>query len=373
MLHWVSGIVLAVGLGFAAAAQDLPDAVTEAYVAYTEALEAGDHAAAAEAARTAWRAAESSGVDLETTAILADNYAQLASALGQLEQAEDAYVAAAEHLSEAGSPGEVVADTWVLAANAALNARDHRLAVRHADTAGDLAEGLTGIDPDRRAGLLFLSRSIHANALWLDGRPVGAGVRAAEAMAAAEGRDLTGNSRYGLTAFILGAAHAIEQEFDEAAFRLTEALRYMDTERRGLSIWVEYVRSRLDADERLDLLARLESAGLITEGEGSGDDADSEAERPEGWVYATPARRSPPDYPTDAARAGAEGVALVRFTVDERGRTTDIEVVISVPYSDFGTASTEAIERWRYNPATVDGQPVRQEGLITQFEYVLAN
>ena len=338
MLRLVSAFILAAGLGYAAAAQDLPDAVAEAYVAYSEAVEAGDYAAAAEAARTAWRAAEQSGVEPETTAILADNYAQLASALAEYDRAEEAYVAAAERLTQAGTSGELVADTWVLAANAALNAGEYRSAARHADTAGDLAEGLDGVDPARRAGVIFLSRSIHANALWLDGRPLGAGMRAAEAMAAAEDQALAPGPRYGLTAFILGAARAIELDYDEAAFRLTQAVHHMEAEREGLSIWAQYARNQLTAEERLELLARLEAAGLIEEGEIGGADDRAAHERPEGWIDASPGQRRPPDYPSDAARAGAEGVALIEFSIDERGRTTDVDVVISAPYAVFGEA-----------------------------------
>lgn len=65
--------------------------MTGPYVAYTEAMEARDYNAAMAAAREAWRTASELGVDLETTAILADNYAQLADALGNHESARDAY------------------------------------------------------------------------------------------------------------------------------------------------------------------------------------------------------------------------------------------------------------------------------------------
>lgn len=373
VLKLFSAVILAAGLSCAAAAQDLPDDVGEAYVAYTQAIEAGDYAAAAASARTAWCAAERGEVDPETTAILADNYAQLASALGEHVDAGEAYEAAAELLTEAGAAGDMVADTWILAANAALNAGENRLAMRHADAAGDLAESLTGIDPARRAGMVFLSRSVHANALWLDGRPLGAGMRAREAMAAAEAEGLAPNARYGLTAFILGAAHAIELEYDEAAFRLTQAVHHMDSERQGLSVWAQYVRSQLNAEERLELLARLEAEGLIEQGEAGDIDDAAQDERPEGWVDASPRRRQPPDYPSDAERVGAEGVALIEFAIDERGRTTDVEVVIAAPYAVFGSASVEAIERWRYDPATVNGEAVRRHGMLTQIEYVMAD
>lgn len=373
MLRVVAALILVAGLTGPADAQHLPDAVAEAYVAYTEAVEAGDYEAAARSARTAWRAAESGGVDAETTAILADNYAQLASALVEHAGAGDAYETAAGLLNQAGAAGELVADTWILAANAALNAGDHRGTIQRADTAGDLAESLDEIDPARRAGLVFFSRSLHANALWLDGRPRGAGMRAAEAMAAAEGHDLAPNPRYGLTAFILGAANALELDFDAAAFRFAEALEYMESERRGLSIWAQYARSRLDEDERLDLLARLDAAGLIDPGDEEDAGAPDEVDRPDGWIDAEPIRRRPPEYPFNVRQAGAEGLALIEFTIDERGRTRDIEVVISVPFSDFGAAAVEAVEDWRYTPASVNGDAVRRDGLITQFEYTMAD
>lgn len=374
-LWWIS---LAVLLAGAAHAQDLPAEVTGPYVAYTEAMEARDYSAAMAAAEEAWRTASELGVDLETTAILADNYAQLAGALGDHENARDAYRAAAEMLAETGAGPDLVAETWALAASSALNARDYRDALRCADTAGDIAENADELDPRTRAVLAFTSRAIQANAHWFEGHITRAGARAGEAMEAAESFDLTDNGRFGLTAFILGATHAMQKEYPEAAHRLTQAYYFMPDQRRPLAIWARHARSYLDESEREALLARLEREGLVEEREALVDEeADEFADGGEGAddgvvrVDAAPVRRTPPSYPRDAARAGYEGVALLQFAVDAQGRPTDIEVVFSLPFREFGEEAREAVENWRYTPATEDGVPRRRDGVVTQVEFVL--
>jgi len=86
---------------------------------------------------------------------------------------------------------------------------------------------------------------------------------------------------------------------------------------------------------------------------------------------AAPLHREPPRYPTNALAAGVEGVALVMFTVEADGSTSNGEVLYTVPHPVFGEAALEALENWEYSPLTVDGIAIRREGVVTQFQFAL--
>lgn len=365
--------LLAAGVAASASAQELPAEVAEAYSAYVAAGEARDFEAAKSAAREAWQAAERLGVDAETTAILADNYAQLAGALGEHAAASEAYNAAAELLSRTEQPAEIIAETWILAARSALAAGENRTARRYADTAGDLAEEIEGGDPAVRANLIFSSRAVQSNAHWLDGQVSNAAARAREAMAAAEVANLTENPSFGLMAFILGVQETIRYDYEEAAYRMTQAYAYLPDQRRILTYWVNYARDQLDTEERAALLDRLSDLDMQGAQVPAAPDADVVAgfEAQGEFVDALPERRVPPEYPRGAAVGGFDGVTLLEFTVNERGRVTDIEVIFSLPFSDFGTLAERAMARWRYTPATLDGVPVDRPGVTTLFQFEL--
>lgn len=377
MMQVMMAVILSVVLFGAAHAQGIPDEIAEPYVAYTEALEARDFPVALEAAEQAWRAAKRLDFDPETTATLADNYAMLASALGEHEAARDAYREVAQTLTELDGSAFIIAETWILAARAALAAGDNRDAIRCADTAGDLIENVEDIDAQVQAELTFSSRAIHSNALWLQGRMNAAAMRAQEAMTAAEGFDLADNQSYGMMTFILGAVAAMERRFDEAAFRLTQAYVYVPEQREFLELWVQYARGELDERAQAALLDRIAASRLMVDAlppQRNAADNPWSANAPgaDSRVDAAPLDRRPPRYPGTALMGGFTGIALVQFSVDEEGRTADAEVLISIPYSDFGEAALRAVRRWRYTPATVNGVPVVREGVVTQLEFVLA-
>ena len=65
------------------------------------------------------------------------------------------------------------------------------------------------------------------------------------------------------------------------------------------------------------------------------------------------------DYPVAALRAGAEGIVELSLTVDANGRVSDCAVTASAghPALDSTTCSL-ALRRYRFSPATRNGQPV---------------
>ena len=371
MRLWVG---LAIGLAIMASsadAQDLPDEIAQPYVAYTEALGADDIETARAHARRAWQAAEQLDHDAETTAILASNYAQAASALGDHAEAQRAYERAAELKEAAGGTADILAEAWIFAAGSALADAEYTDAFRHADRAASLAQTLDAGEQERRPRVLFAGQAIQAYALWLEGRVRSAGIRAHAALEVADAHELAGSHYLGLMNFVAGTMAAMERNHSNAAFYLTRAYAYMPDSRDMLGIWVSHVRSNLTDSELNDLLARIEAANLPDHSAVADDLATVAFEESETRIDARAVRRAPPQYPTDAAQAGLEGIALLRFSVNEEGRVVDPEVVLSVPVREFGEAGLRALRRWRYEPATQDGEPIRRDGLVTQFEYRL--
>ncbi|KAF1686828.1 energy transducer TonB [Pseudoxanthomonas broegbernensis] len=65
---------------------------------------------------------------------------------------------------------------------------------------------------------------------------------------------------------------------------------------------------------------------------------------------------NPPRYPPAAARAGIEGEVILVIDVDASGNVTNVSVEKSSRNRDLDRAAMEAARRWRFNPATVNGQ-----------------
>lgn len=66
-----------------------------------------------------------------------------------------------------------------------------------------------------------------------------------------------------------------------------------------------------------------------------------------------------PPYPPDRERAQDEGQVRVRITIGTDGRVTAIERVGSGAHDSFWRfTQRQALNRWRFRPATVDGRPI---------------
>lgn len=71
-----------------------------------------------------------------------------------------------------------------------------------------------------------------------------------------------------------------------------------------------------------------------------------------------PLIRTTPSYPQRAAARGIEGFVELSFTVDELGNVIDPVVLHAYPEGYFERAALQAIQRWKYSPATDNGTPV---------------
>jgi TonB family protein len=70
-----------------------------------------------------------------------------------------------------------------------------------------------------------------------------------------------------------------------------------------------------------------------------------------------------PEYPSDAIRARAQGVVIVKVTIDEAGKVIQAQATCGSPY--LRKASEEAAAKARFSPTFKDGQPVKVTGIIT--------
>ncbi|MET0362715.1 MAG: TonB family protein [Sphingobium sp.] len=72
-----------------------------------------------------------------------------------------------------------------------------------------------------------------------------------------------------------------------------------------------------------------------------------------------------PPYPPAMLRMQMEGSVTVRITIAPDGRVTDVALVSAADPAFFEATRRQAIARWRFTPATRDGQPISSEKLMT--------
>lgn len=78
-----------------------------------------------------------------------------------------------------------------------------------------------------------------------------------------------------------------------------------------------------------------------------------------------------PTYPQRAIPRGLEGYVLLEFTVDEQGRVVDPRVVEAEPRGVFDRAALKAVQRFKYKPRILHGEPVRVHGVLHRITFEL--
>jgi protein TonB len=66
----------------------------------------------------------------------------------------------------------------------------------------------------------------------------------------------------------------------------------------------------------------------------------------------------PPAYPEIARRRGEQGRVLLRVAVSPAGLPVNVSVAESSGFSILDSAAVNAVEQWRFVPATRAGAPV---------------
>lgn len=64
-----------------------------------------------------------------------------------------------------------------------------------------------------------------------------------------------------------------------------------------------------------------------------------------------------PDYPLSARRAGKQGKAVITLVIGIDGAVTEAKIIRGLS-PDLDQAALEAVRRWRYRPARMNGRPV---------------
>jgi len=72
-----------------------------------------------------------------------------------------------------------------------------------------------------------------------------------------------------------------------------------------------------------------------------------------------------PPYPTSEQRAQREGTVVIRVTVGPDGRVKSTQKVRATSDAFYESTERHARDRWRFRPATVDGQPVEAAKTLT--------
>jgi TonB family protein len=67
--------------------------------------------------------------------------------------------------------------------------------------------------------------------------------------------------------------------------------------------------------------------------------------------------RVSPRYPTAARAAGIGGRVVIRGVVRRDGTIDNVEIIKDLPFG-LGESAREAVERWRFRPATWHGEPI---------------
>jgi len=72
-----------------------------------------------------------------------------------------------------------------------------------------------------------------------------------------------------------------------------------------------------------------------------------------------------PDYRTVREECDDFRPPVVQFLVNEKGRTEAHQIVRSTGCEHSDKLILRSLEMWRYNPATCDGEPLKQEVILT--------
>ncbi|WP_213999976.1 energy transducer TonB [Arsukibacterium sp.] len=86
---------------------------------------------------------------------------------------------------------------------------------------------------------------------------------------------------------------------------------------------------------------------------------------------ATPVVRVEPRFPVAALRDGISGWVKLRFSIDESGSVTDVEVLQAEPRGVFDREAARALRRWKYQPQVIDGKAIRQTNLQVVLDFTV--
>ena len=100
-----------------------------------------------------------------------------------------------------------------------------------------------------------------------------------------------------------------------------------------------------------------EPQGVPQSAPAAADNSGVYAAVPAGGTQPEEVERAVPRYPMLARRAGIAGPVVVRGIVRKDGTIDNVEIIKDLPYG-LGEAAREAVERWKFRPASLHGEPI---------------
>ena len=64
-----------------------------------------------------------------------------------------------------------------------------------------------------------------------------------------------------------------------------------------------------------------------------------------------------PQYTEIARKARIQGVVIIEAIINKQGYVTDVKILKALPMG-LDKAAAEAVSKWRFEPATLNGKPV---------------
>jgi protein TonB len=71
-----------------------------------------------------------------------------------------------------------------------------------------------------------------------------------------------------------------------------------------------------------------------------------------------------PVYTELARKARVAGTVIVEAIIDERGNVTNVRVLKGLPMG-LDRSAADAVEKWKFKPATLEGRPVKVYYVLT--------
>ncbi|MGE5322937.1 MAG: energy transducer TonB [Actinomycetota bacterium] len=74
-------------------------------------------------------------------------------------------------------------------------------------------------------------------------------------------------------------------------------------------------------------------------------------------------KKVPPHYPREARKKHISGDVILEFTISRKGSVENLRVVSGEPI--LARAAVEAVQKWKYRPYLLNGEPVDVESTTT--------
>ncbi|WP_158537399.1 MULTISPECIES: energy transducer TonB [Microvirgula] len=105
--------------------------------------------------------------------------------------------------------------------------------------------------------------------------------------------------------------------------------------------------------------ATADGSATASGGQGRHGTQDSSGDGPhEARIISSMYSNRPPTYPAASRSLGEEGRVILKVRVNAAGRPESIDIDTSSGFPRLDRAATDAVHRWRFEPAMSQGQPV---------------